>query len=58
MRYTNPRLLYFTLLLTEPIIGPLKSKMAEISHLENRHDVNFILQRVVDLDKIFQTGAE
>jgi len=23
----------------EPIIGPLKSKMAEIRHLENRHDV-------------------
>ena len=25
----------------EPIIGPLKSKMAEIRHLENRHDVIF-----------------
>jgi len=23
----------------EPIIKPLKSKMAEIRHLENRHDV-------------------
>jgi len=23
----------------KPIIGPLKSKMAEIRHLENRHDV-------------------
>jgi len=28
-------------LFKEPIIGPLKSKMAEISHLENRHDVIF-----------------
>ena len=25
----------------EAIIGPLKSKMAEIHHLENRHDVIF-----------------
>ena len=25
----------------EPITGPLKSKMAEIRHLENRHDVIF-----------------
>ena len=25
----------------KPIIGPLKSKMAEIRHLENRHDVFF-----------------
>ena len=25
----------------KPIIGPLKSKMAEIRHLENRHDVIF-----------------
>ena len=33
----------------EPIIGPLKSKIAEIRHLENRHDV-------IDLDKILQTG--
>ena len=28
-------------LFKEPIIGPLKSKMAEIHHLENRHDVIF-----------------
>ena len=28
-------------LFKEPIIGPLKSKMAEIRHLENRHDVIF-----------------
>jgi len=26
-------------LFKEPIIGPLKSKMAEIRHIENRHDV-------------------
>jgi len=26
-------------LFKEPIIGPLKSNMAEIRHLENRHDV-------------------
>ena len=28
-------------LFKEPIIGPLKSKMAEIPHLENHHDVIF-----------------
>ena len=28
-------------LFKEPIIGPLKSKMTEIRHLENRHDVIF-----------------
>jgi len=28
-------------LFKEPIIGSLKSKMAEIRHLENRHDVIF-----------------
>jgi len=28
-------------LFKEPIIGPLKFKMAEICHLENRHDVIF-----------------
>ena len=27
------------MLFKEPIIGPLKSKMAEIRHLENRHYV-------------------
>ena len=26
-------------LFKEPITGPLKSKIAEIHHLENRHDV-------------------
>ena len=34
-------------LFKEPIIGPLKSQMAEICHLENRHDVIFFLPRVV-----------
>ena len=29
----------------EPIIGSLKSKMAEIRHLENRHDVIFSAER-------------
>jgi len=28
-------------LFKEPIIKPLKSKIAEIRHLENRHDVIF-----------------
>jgi len=28
-------------LFKEPIIGPLKPNMAEIIHLENRHDVIF-----------------
>jgi len=31
----------------EPIIGSLKSKTAEIRHLENRHDVMFVLPRMV-----------
>ena len=42
--YINPLtylLIYLHELLKEPIIGPLKSKMAEIHHLENRHDVIF-----------------
>ena len=29
-------------LFTKPVIGSLKSKMAEIRHLENRHDVIFL----------------
>jgi len=33
-------------LFKEPIIGPVKSKMAEIRHLENRRR-NFFLLRVV-----------
>jgi len=42
----------------EPIIGSLQSKMAEIRHLENRHDVIFFCRGWSDLDKISQTGAE
>jgi len=42
----------------EPITGRLKSKMAEIRHLENRHDVIFFCWGWSDLDKISQTGAE
>ena len=44
-------------LFKEPIIGPIKSKMAEIWHLENRHDIIFCRESS-DLDKISQTGAE
>ena len=40
------------------IIGSLQSKMAEIRHLENRHDVTFFCQGWSDLDKISQTGTE
>jgi len=29
-----------------PIIGPLKFKVAEIHHLENQHDVMFLLWAV------------
>ena len=45
-------------LFKEPIIGSLKSKMAEIRHLENRHDVIFFYRGWSDLDKISETGAE
>ena len=45
-------------LFKEPIIGPLKSKMAEIRHLENRHDIIFFCWGWSDLDKILQTDAE
>jgi len=41
-----------------PMIGPLKYKMAEIRHLENRHYVIFFCWVRSDLDKISQTGAE
>ena len=40
------------------IIGPLKSKMAEIRHLENRHDIILFCRGWSDLDKISETGAE
>jgi len=42
----------------EPIIGSLKSKMAEIRHLENRHDVIFFCRGWSNLDKISETGAK
>jgi len=45
-------------LFKEPITGSLKSKMAEIRHLEKRHDVIFFCRGWSDLDKILETGAE
>jgi len=45
-------------LFKEPIIGSLQSTMAEIRHLENRHDVIFFCRGWSDLDKISQTGTE
>jgi len=42
----------------EPIIGSLQSKMAEIRHLENPHDVIVFCLGWSDLDKISQTGTE
>jgi len=45
-------------LFKEPIIGSLQSKMAEIRHLENRHDVIFSCRGWSDLHKISQTGTE
>jgi len=45
-------------LFKEPIIRPLKSRMAEIRNLENRHDVIFFCQGCSDLDKISQNSAE
>jgi len=42
----------------EPIIGSIKSKMAEIRHLENRHDVIFVCRGWSDLDKISEIGAD
>ena len=45
-------------LLKEPITGPIKSRMAEIRHLENRHDVIFFCRGWSDLDKISETDAE
>jgi len=48
----------FTMLFKEPIIGSLQSKMAEIRHPENRHDVIFFCRGSSDLDKISQTGTE
>ena len=45
-------------LFKEPIIGSIQSKIAEIRHLENRHDVIFFCRGWSDLDKISQTGTE
>jgi len=42
----------------EPIIGPLKSKMAEIRHLKHRHDVIFFCRGWSDLNKMAETGAK
>ena len=49
---------YVIWLFKEPITGPQKSKMAEIRHLENRHDVIFFSRGWSNLDKISVTGAE
>jgi len=41
------------------LLDPLKSEMAEIRHLENRHDVTFFCRGWSDyFDKISETGAE
>jgi len=45
-------------LFKEPIIGPLKFKMAEICHLENRYDVIFSAVGCPIWIKISQTSAE
>ena len=45
-------------LFKEPIIGSIRLKIAEIRHLENRHDVIFFCRGWSDLDKISQTGTE
>jgi len=41
----------------ELIVGSVKSKMAEIRHLENWHDVIFFCRGWSDLDKISETGS-
>ena len=53
--YWRPTGSYVSLtgLFKEPIIASLQSKMAEIRHLDNRHDV---CRGWSDLDKISQTG--
>jgi len=62
--YTHLSLFHHTMtysltgLFKEPIIGSLQSKMAEIRHLENRHDVIFFCWWWSDLDTISQTGTE
>jgi len=56
--YWRPIGSYVIGLFKKPIIGSLKSKMAEIHHRENRHDVIFFCRGWSDLDKISETGAE
>jgi len=56
--YWRPIGSYVIGLFKKPIIGSLKSKMVDIRHLENRHDVIFFCRRWSDLDKISQTNAE
>jgi len=56
--YCRPKGSYVIGLFKEPIIGSLKSKMAEIRHLENRHDVIFSADGSPDFDKISETGTE
>jgi len=41
-----------------PLRTPKKSKMEEICHLENRHDVIFFCRRWSYLDKISEIVAE
>jgi len=41
-------------LFKEPITGPLKSKMAEIRHLENRHDVIFFYREWIKFRRLAQ----
>jgi len=56
--YWRPVGSYVIELFKEPIMGSIKSKMAEIRYLENRHDVIFFCWGWSDLDKISETGAE
>jgi len=58
LTYWRPIGSYVIGLFEEPIIGSIKSKMAEMRHLENRHDVIFFCRGWSDLDKISETGAE
>jgi len=56
--YWRPIGSYVIGLFKEPIIGSLKSQMAEIRHLENRLDVIFFCRGWCDLEKNSETGAE
>ena len=44
-------------LLKEPIIGPIKFKMAQIGHLENR-EIAIYRQKSSDFDEIWYTTAQ